>query len=137
MATKTMYEIEEEKVKYDSLRHNWFNDGDGWVRDRFEDLTVAKKEFADACDRYDGDKGIALNLNEILVEFDEDGDEVDTEYIDCIERFTFDDYRKAIKNKMSLESDDELRWDWEHFSGLECELADELLTERLGEDWND
>ena len=78
-----------------------------------------------------------MNLNEILVEYDEDGDEVNTEYVDCVERFTYDDYRKALKNKMSLESDEELKWDWEHFSGVECELADELLTERLGEDWND
>ena len=134
---KRFFEIEEERVAYDSLRKNWFNAGDGWVRDRFEDLVEAEKAFKDACDMYRGDKTIALNLNVFEVEYDEDGDEVDTEYIDCIERFTFDDYRKAIKNKMSLESDDELRWDWEHFSGLECELADELLTERFGEGWND
>lgn len=134
---KEAYEIEEEKVKYDSLRKTYFNNGDGWVQGRYENLEEARKAFEDACSDYDGDKNIAINLNRIFVEYDEDGDEVDSEYIDCIERFTFDDYRKALKNKMSLESDEELRWDREHFSGLECELADELLTERLGSDWNE
>ena len=86
---------------------------------------------------YRGDKTIALNLNVFEVEYDEDGDEVDTEYVDCIERFTFDDYRQKLKDEMSQESDEELRWDWEHFPGLECELADELLSERVGSDWND
>ena len=137
MTTKKIYEIEEERVKYDTLHKAWFNDGDGWVRDRFEDLAEAEKAFKDACDSYQGDKTIALNLNEFEVEYDEDGDEFESEYIDCLERFTYDDYRKALKDKMSQESDEELKWDWEHFSGLECTLADELLTERLGEDWND
>ena len=137
MTTKTFYEIEEERVAYDSLRKTWFNAGDGWVQSRHDNLEEARKAFEDACSDYDGDKNIALNLNEILVEYDEDGDEVNTEYVDCVERFTYDDYRKALKDKMSQESDEELKWDWEHFSGLECELADELLTERLGEGWND
>ena len=56
MITKKIYEIEEERVKYDTLRKAWFNDGDGWVRDRFEDLEEAEKAFKDACEMYNGDK---------------------------------------------------------------------------------